>query len=73
MNSREEHLAFCKKRAMEYVDSNDYTNAVTSMLSDLSKHPETRGVGEKMATLGMFILMSAPAKSDVERFIQGFN
>lgn len=69
---RAEHLEWCKKRALEYLDAGDYNNAVTSMLSDLGKHEETRGVGEKMAMLGMFTLMN-PDHDSVRRFIVGFN
>jgi hypothetical protein len=39
--TRDEHLAWCKKRALEYVDAGDLTNAVASMGSDLKKHPDT--------------------------------
>jgi hypothetical protein len=39
--TREEHLAWCKQRALEYVDRGELLNAVTSMLNDLGKHPET--------------------------------
>jgi hypothetical protein len=39
--NRDEHLAWCKKRALEYWREGDLVNAVTSMGSDLSKHPET--------------------------------
>ena len=35
--SRAEHLAWCKARALEYVDSDDCASAVVSLLSDLGK------------------------------------
>jgi len=35
--SRSEHLAWCKTRALEYVDSDDCASAVASMLSDVGK------------------------------------
>lgn len=71
--TREEHLAWCKQRALEYVDTGDTANAYASMASDLSKHPETEGhAGIK---LGMLMLMgghiSTPAK--MREFINGFN
>jgi hypothetical protein len=38
--SRADHLAWCKQRALEYLDAGDRTNAIASMISDLRKHPE---------------------------------
>ncbi len=71
MTTREEHLQWCKDRALEYLDKGDMTNAVTSMLSDLSKHEETRKVGESMAPMGMMFLMNHDS-AGVRRFITGF-
>jgi hypothetical protein len=67
---REEHLIWCKKRAMEYFNRGDYANAVGSMLSDLSKHPETK-CNDVLAVLGIMYV----SKGDIEgvrRFIEGF-
>jgi len=70
---RQEHLEWCKKRALEYVDNGDLNNAFASMSSDLNKHPET----EKHSgiELGMMLLMgghlSTPEK--MRKFIEGFN
>ncbi len=71
--TRAEHLAWCKQRALEYVDQGDIANAVASMSSDLNKHPETEGhIG---ITLGMMMLMSGNLSNPIEarRFIDGFN
>ena len=40
--TREEHLAWCKKRAMEYLDRGDYENAFASMIAELQNHPGTK-------------------------------
>jgi hypothetical protein len=70
MRTRDEHLSWCKERALEYLDAGDLENAVASMSSDLSKHPET--------TCDPFLMLSgamdaqkgdAPA---VRRWIEGF-
>lgn len=72
--TRDEHMAWCKKRAMEYVEIGDYNNAVTSMLSDLSKHEETRASANGvLASLGMLELMKGPTKESITKYIQGFN
>lgn len=55
--TRAEHLYWCKKRALEYVEMGDTQQAFTSMASDLNKHPDTLGHG------GM----------EFRKFIEGFN
>jgi hypothetical protein len=42
MISAEEHLAWCKARALEFVDENKLNEAWMSMTSDLGKHPDTK-------------------------------
>lgn len=70
--SREEHLAWCKERALEYLEKGDLRGAITSMLSDLSKHPETKGIGEKMGPYGMFLLVEWKGPEEIRHFIEGF-
>ena len=41
MITRDEHMEWCKKRALEYLPL-DPQQAITSMLSDLTKHPDTQ-------------------------------
>jgi hypothetical protein len=71
--SRAEHLAWCKKRALEYVDVGDVNQAFASMGSDLRKHDETRN--HAGIELGMMLLMSGRLSSPAEMrtFIEGFN
>ena len=59
-------------RALEYLDHGDLDNAVTSMLSDLSKHPDTEEVGSVMGMFGIHLLMSQRDSREVRRFIEGF-
>jgi hypothetical protein len=41
--TRHEHLAWCKNRALLYLDrENNPLEAMTSMMSDLSNHPELK-------------------------------
>ena len=67
---REEHLQWCKDRAMEYFNRGDYVNAVTSMLSDLSKHPETK-CNDGLGVLGIMYVANGD-REGVRRFIEGF-
>jgi hypothetical protein len=39
--TRDEHLDWCRKRALEHLDAGDLTRAVASMASDLKTHPDT--------------------------------
>jgi hypothetical protein len=72
--TRAEHLQWAKNRALEYVKTGDFAGAVTSMLSDLGKHPETEASSTGIcAQLGMMELMRGPTKDSITRFITGFN
>jgi len=70
---REEHLEWCKKRALDYIDRNDAKEAFASMLSDMGKHEETQG--HKALEMGMTLLMGGMMSSDrqVRDWIVGFN
>ena len=74
--TREEHIGWCKQRAREYVQEGNLLEAVTSMMSDLGKHPETRErAGGALAMLGLMALQQAQAgdRDGVVRYIEGFN
>lgn len=73
MTTRQDHLAWCKQRALEYVEHGDTAGALASMLSDLRKHDETKDHAAIELT-GMLMLcgfLSTPA--DVRHHIEGFN
>lgn len=70
--TRQEHLEWCKKRALEYLDKGDVTNAVASMMSDLSKHPETETKNPFLNQLGLMAAASGDVR-EARRFITGFN
>ncbi len=71
MKTREEHLAWCKQRALEYVDSGDMANAFASMLSDLGKHPDTFS-SVNIMSLGLSAVTSGSAH-EMRKFIEGFS
>ncbi len=72
--NREEHLRWCKDRAIEYIDAGDTQQAFTSMCSDVEKHPETahhkttNQLGLMQLTGGM---LSTPA--EMRKWILGYN
>lgn len=71
--TREEHLNWCKTRAIEYVEAGDLSNAQASMISDLGKHPDTIG----HPAIETFIMMKAGGQLDtpveMRKFIEGFH
>jgi hypothetical protein len=73
MMTREEHMIWCKKRALEYVDSGDVRGAYGSMVSDLGKHKET--TGHPGIQLGMMQMMMGGLNTEpaMRKFIEGFN
>ena len=59
---------------MQYVEAGDFNQAVTSMLSDLGKHEDTKASSSgTLATIGIGLLMRHPLKEEVVHYINGFN
>lgn len=76
MRTREEHLQWCKDRALEYYNDGELLNAVTSMMSDLKKHPDTAKLAEGvLAALGLVAASQAQAGNAklVRDYIVGFH
>jgi hypothetical protein len=69
--TREEHVAWCKERALAYLPAQPQ-EGITSMLSDMSKHPDTKPVVEAMAGIALFEMMNGTPAS-ARSFIEGFN
>ena len=71
--TRQEHLDWCKQRAIEYVVIGDMENAFASMMSDIRKHKETSN--HPAIHLGMMMMMSGALRNaeDMRKFINGFN
>lgn len=71
--TRAEHLAWCKQRALEYIDQGDPRSAFLSMVSDLGKHPETEN--HLAIQLGTRLLIAGhlATPDQMREFIEGFN
>jgi hypothetical protein len=69
--TREEHLAWAKQRALEYLERGEPNNAIASMLSDLGKHPEM----ERSVPMGTLLVSTIDVRSAaaVRHWIEGFN
>lgn len=71
--NRQEHLKWCKKRALEYVDRNELTDAYASMTSDLRKHSETQNhLGIELG-MGLMMMGKLNTPHEMQKFIDGFN
>lgn len=71
--ARDLHLAWCKLRALEYVDRGDLGQAIDSMGSDLMKHPHWKNgklVGDMVLLAHLFEKPKGPAA--IRRWIEGF-
>lgn len=70
--TREDHLEWCKRRASEYLKEGDIKNGITSMLSDLSKHPDTLELSQGgYAQIGMHMILIGDMAA-ATRFVEGF-
>lgn len=71
--TREEHLAWCKRRALQYIEHGDVDQAFTSMASDLSKHPELSNHPGIELGAALFFNGHLGTADKMRRFIEGFN
>lgn len=71
--TRDEHLNWCKERAIEIAKSGDIRGALTSMMSDLGKHSETRNHSGIMLTGLLMIAGRLKTIPEVIQHIEGFN
>jgi len=71
--TREEHLAWCKKRALAYIDKGQVQEGLTSMMSDMSKHPETANPMLDQLTVQLMMIGSLSTPAEARRHIEGYN
>ena len=73
MKTRQEHLEWCKKRSLEYIDMGDLNNAFASMMSDLRKHKETENHSAIGLGFGLKMNGFLSTQDEMRKFILGFN
>jgi hypothetical protein len=71
--TREEHLQWCKDRAMEYVEREDYSSAIASMGTDLNLHPQTRDHAGIQLGVALLMIGKLNTYEEALEFIQGFH
>lgn len=69
--TRQEHMQWCKDRALEYTKTGQGKEAMMSMISDLRKHEDTVN-GVQMA-FAIMMTVNANDMEAVKNFITGFN
>jgi hypothetical protein len=71
--TRTEHVEWSKKRALEYVDRGDLSNAYGSMVSDLKKHKETEMHPAIELGMGLLMMGKLNTSDEMRKFIEGFH
>lgn len=71
--TREEHLAWCKQRALEYIDRGQINEGLTSMMSDMNKHDETRAPALDQLTVGLMMIGALSTREAARKHINGYN
>ncbi len=71
--TREEHLEWCKQRALDYLKTGDTQNAFSSFQSDMMAHPET--ISHLALEMGTMLLISGHLStvSKMREWIESFN
>jgi len=71
--NRQQHLEWCKTRALEYLDRGDITGAYSSFISDMNKHDELKE--HSALQLGMMLILGGHLSTftAMKEFIEGFN
>ena len=69
--TREEHLAWCKQRALEYVDRGQPLEGITSMMSDMRKHPECKSDALDSLTMGLLMIGQLRTQEQARKHING--
>jgi hypothetical protein len=74
VKTREEHLAWCKQRALEYIDRGQVNEGLASMMSDMRKHPETESKSGALdqLTVGLMMIGALSTPDQARKYINGY-
>ena len=73
MQTRSEHLQWCKDRANAYFEKNNITEGCSSFYSDMKKHPDTSGHSALELMFQMQIGGHLNTSESAKEFVNGFN
>jgi hypothetical protein len=68
--TQDEHLVWCKQRALEYLARGEVQNAIASMMSDYNQHPDCK-MNPILQSVGLLAAMHDDVHA-ARRFIEGF-
>lgn len=71
--NRQEHLQWCKDRAMALLYNDDINGAYASFNSDMSKHIETSNHLALEKGMTLLISNNLSTKDQMKQWIEGFN
>lgn len=78
--TRQEHINWCKERAIQEYDyyaktepNSALRNGITSMMSDIGKHPETASASLQMLCTTQLMMKPRMTRQEFVNFINGFN
>lgn len=71
--TRQEHLDWAKRRALEYLDAGQPDQAIASMMSDLRKHESWATHDGFLATMFMVGMLDVNDPARLRTWILGFN
>ena len=71
--TRDEHIAWCKKRAIEYVEAGNLSHAVANMASGLKTHPDTDNPALNGQAMIDMMYVADGDNAAVQRWIQRFS
>ena len=66
IRTKEQHIEAVRYRAYQYLESGDRVNAISSIISDLKKHPETA----KFVSNNTFIYLHTVPERDIKSFLE---
>lgn len=71
--TRQEHLDWCKKRALEHIDNGDLKDAFISICTDLGKHEETKDHPAIITGMRLMLFELLNTQHDMRKFIEDIN
>lgn len=71
--TRDEHLSWCKTRALQVLDSGDVAGAMASMMSDLGKWDRPLYQPPMLSVLMMDAMKFRQTPAQMRDWIEGFN
>lgn len=69
--TRSEHIEWCKQRALQFLDTGDWFQALASLQSDLTKNPKTVNHGAIQLASSLALNRYLNSCDSVRNFIEG--